>query len=156
MPPARAGLATSKARAATPGVSTEVAAVVGIFPPTLFFVGEDRPHGATPARALMGEDATEEAAKLASPLHHVSPAFPPTLLLHGGADKVVPVTASTVLYEALVKAGVPVEMHLYAEQPHGFAGQPEFIDLCASEVSHFLRRYLFKAAAAGAQEAAGA
>jgi acetyl esterase/lipase len=124
------------------GISTAVAAVVAVFPPTLFFTGEERVHGGTPARALMGESATEEAARLAGPISHAGPAFPPTFLLHGTADKVVPVSASMVLYEALVKAGVPVEMHLYAEQPHGFAGQPEFIDLCAAEVAHFLHRYL--------------
>ena len=78
------------------------------------------------------------------------------MLLHGTADKVVPVSASMVMYEALVKAGVPAEMHLYAEQPHGFAGQPGFIDLCAAEVAHFLKRYLFRASITGAQEAAGA
>jgi dipeptidyl aminopeptidase/acylaminoacyl peptidase len=76
------------------------------------------------------------------------------MLLHGTADKVVPVTASMVMYEALVKAGVPAEMHLYAEQPHGFAGQPGFIDLCAAEAIHFLKRYLLQAAATAGQEAA--
>jgi acetyl esterase/lipase len=124
------------------GVAEDLAAVVGVFPPTVFFVGETRIHGGTPARALMGEGASLEAARDASPLHHVSPSFPPTMLLHGTADKVVPVSASMVMYEALAAAGVPVEMHLYAEQPHGFAGQEDFIDLCASEVAHFLKRYL--------------
>ncbi len=92
---------------------------------------------------------------LASPLHYVSPSFPPTMLLHGTADKVVPVTASMVMYDALAKAGVPAEMHLYAEQPHGFAGQPSFIDLCAGEIAHFLKRYVVGASATTA-EAAGA
>jgi acetyl esterase/lipase len=124
------------------GISTAVSAVVAVFPPTLFFTGDERVHGGTPARALLGEAATDDAARLAGALSHAGPAFPPTFLLHGTADKVVPVSASMVLYEALVKAGVPVEMHLYAEQPHGFAGQPEFIDLCAAEAAHFLRRYV--------------
>ena len=124
------------------GIASDVAAVVAVFPPTLFFTGDDRIHGGTPARALMGDAASDEAARLASPVHHVTPSFPPTMLLHGTADKVVPVTASMVMYGALAKAGVPVEMHLYAEQPHGFAGQPEFLDLCAAEAAHFLKRYL--------------
>jgi acetyl esterase/lipase len=150
------GLPDFEGSGGNPGHSTEVAAVVGVFPPTVFFAGENRIHGGTPARALMGEGATAEAASLASPLHHVTPSYPPAMLLHGTADKVVPVTASMVMYEALVKAGVPAEMHLYAEQPHGFAGQPDFIDLCAAETVHFLKRYLLRAAAAGEQEAAGA
>ncbi len=138
------------------GVSTDLAAVVAVFPPTVFFAGEQRIHGGTPARALMGEAATDEGARLASPLHHVSASFPPTMLLHGTADKVVPVSASIVMYEALSKAGVPVEMHLYAEQPHGFAGQPAFIDLCAAEVGHFLDRYVVQERAAVEQEVAAA
>jgi acetyl esterase/lipase len=137
-----AGLAGFEGRGGNAGTSTDVAAVVAVFPPTVFFTGEGRIHGGTPARALMGDGATDEAARLASPLHHVSASFPPTMLLHGTADKVVPVSASMVMYEALASAGVPVEMHLYAEQPHGFAGQPEFIDLCAAEAAHFFKRYV--------------
>jgi acetyl esterase/lipase len=139
------GLGELEGSGGNDGVPTDVAAVVAVFPPTVFFVGDDRAHGGTPARALIGDDATDEAARLASPLHHVTPSFPPTMLMHGTADKVVPVTASMVMYEALVRAGVPVEMHLYAEQPHGFAGQPEFVDLCATEMTHFLKRYVLEA-----------
>jgi acetyl esterase/lipase len=138
------------------GVAEDLAAVVAIFPPTLFYTGEERLHGGTPARALMGEGASEEAARLASPVHHVTPSHPPVMLMHGTADKVVPVSASMVMYEALTRAGVAAEMHLYAGQPHGFAGQPGFIDLCAAEASHFLKRCLDRAASAGTQEAAGA
>jgi acetyl esterase/lipase len=134
-------------------VSSAVAAAVGIFPPTTFSVGA-RTRGATPATALLGEARegtpaaeTEEAARLASPLAHVSPSYPPTFLLHGTGDRVVPPSASLVFYEALVAAGVPVELHLYAEQPHGFAGRPDFLDLCAAEIAHFLGRVLVPAEA---------
>jgi acetyl esterase/lipase len=130
-------------------VSSAVAAAVGIFPPTTFSVGA-RTRGATPATALLGADAgagDEDAARLASPLAHVSPSVPPTFLLHGTGDRVVPPSASLVLYEALVAAGVPVELHLYAEQPHGFAGRPDFLDLCSAEIAHFLARVLLPAGA---------
>ena len=148
------GLGDFEGTGGNAGQPTDVAAVVGVFPPTVFFTGPQRIHGGTPARALIGDSATEDAARLASPVHHVSAAFPPTMLLHGTADKVVPVSASMVMYEALTAAGVPVEMHLYAEQPHGFAGQPAFLDLCAGEVAHFLNRYVVQERSAG-QEAAG-
>ena len=136
------------------GASETLAAVVAIFPPTVFYVGDERTHGASPAHALMGDAATEAAARAASPLTYVSRAFPPTLLLHGTADKVVPASASMVMYEALVRAAVPVELHMYAEQPHGFARQPEFIDRICAESVHFLRRYLGIAQAEGRQAAA--
>jgi acetyl esterase/lipase len=124
------------------GVSETVQAVAAIFPPVLFYNGENRVHGGTPAKALLGDAATGDLARAASPVAYVSSDYPPTFLLHGTADTVVPPSASMMMYEALVAAGVPAELHMYAEQPHGFAGQPAFIDLCAAEIAHFLHRYL--------------
>jgi len=123
-----------------PGVGTEVAAVVGIFPPTVFHPDGQRVPGGTAASALIQETATEDALRLASPLHQITRDYPPTFLLHGTGDKVVPPSASMVMYQALVAAGVPVEMHMYAGQAHGFAGRPDFLDLCALEIGHFLHR----------------
>jgi acetyl esterase/lipase len=45
---------------------------------------------------------------------------PPTFLLHAQDDPIDDVTHSLVYYVALKKAGVPVEMHLYAKGGHGF------------------------------------
>ena len=45
---------------------------------------------------------------------------PPTFLLHAEDDPVNSVNNSLVYYLALKKAGVPVEMHLYAEGGHAF------------------------------------
>ncbi len=92
-----------------PGVSTALAAVVGVYTPVLFFLGDERPSGGTPAAALLGDAATEELARAASPIEYVSANFPPTFMLHGTADKVVPVTATLRMFEALTKAGASVE-----------------------------------------------
>ena len=125
----------------------ELAAVVAIFPPTVFSIGEQAVRGASPARSLMGEQPQADAARMASPLTHAA-GLPPTFLIHGTADQLVPPAASEVLFEALVQAGVPAELHMYADQPHAFAGKPEFIDLVCAESVHFLRRYLSAAASA--------
>jgi acetyl esterase/lipase len=45
---------------------------------------------------------------------------PPTLLVHDEDDPVDNVNHSLVYYMALKKAGVPVEMHLYAQGGHAF------------------------------------
>ena len=45
---------------------------------------------------------------------------PPAFLLHAENDPVDTVNNSLVYYIALKKAGVPVEMHLYAEGNHAF------------------------------------
>jgi acetyl esterase/lipase len=49
---------------------------------------------------------------------------PPTFLLHAQNDDVDDVNHSLVYYIALKKAGVPVEMHLYAEGGHAFGLRP--------------------------------
>ena len=46
---------------------------------------------------------------------------PPTFLLQAQDDPVDPVKHSLTYYLALQKAGVPVEMHLYAQGKHAFA-----------------------------------
>jgi acetyl esterase/lipase len=50
----------------------------------------------------------------------VTPKTPPTFLLQAENDDVDSVNHSLVYYIALKKAGVPVEMHLYAEGGHAF------------------------------------
>jgi len=123
-----------------PGVSTDLAAAVGIYPPVLFHVGPARASGSTPATALMGDTGDELMARRASPIAHVSAAFPPTFLLHGTADKVVPPSASLRMYEALTSAGAHVEMHMYAGLPHGFARLPSMLDRVHGEIASFLQR----------------
>lgn len=133
-----------------PGVPTHVAAVIGVYPPTLFSAGP-RERGAVPLIALT-EEGDEEVARLAGPLSHVTPDFPPTMLIHGTADTTVPPLASVRMYEALVEAGVPVELHMYAEQPHAFDAQPAFGRQCAAEMLLFLDRYLPTATEGPAEE----
>jgi len=50
----------------------------------------------------------------------VTPDTPPTFLMHAEDDPVDDVNHSLVYYVALKRAGVPVEMHLYAKGGHGF------------------------------------
>ncbi|WP_195210537.1 alpha/beta hydrolase [Actinomarinicola tropica] len=123
-----------------PGVSTHVAAALAIYPPTLFSAGP-RERGAVPLLALT-EEGDDEVARLAGPLSHVTADFPPTMLIHGTADETVPPLASIRMYEALVEAKVPVELHMYADQPHAFDAQPAFGRQCAAEMLLFLDRYL--------------
>src|SRR5262245_17392439 len=55
---------------------------------------------------------------------HVTPNTPPTFLLQAENDNVDPVNNSLVYYEALKNAGVPAELHLYAEGRHAFGLRP--------------------------------
>jgi acetyl esterase/lipase len=123
------------------GVPQTVAAVCAIYPPTLFHTGETRPSGALPARVLPGADASDASAALASPIEHVTATYPPTMLLHGDADKVVPVSASRRFEERLRAAGGKCDLHIYAGLPHGFANHPEIRPAMMGMIGGFFRRW---------------
>jgi len=55
-----------------------------------------------------------------SPHLHVTARTPPTLLVHAADDSSVPVENSQLMYEALRKAGVRSELHLFDAGGHGF------------------------------------
>ncbi|MBZ0294358.1 MAG: alpha/beta hydrolase, partial [Anaerolineae bacterium] len=73
-------------------------------------------------RILIGDvpENAPERYHTASPLFHAGPHCPPTLLLHGQHDCLVPVTQSRVLRNALLKHGVEVVLVEYPYTEHGF------------------------------------
>lgn len=71
-------------------------------------------------RNLLGENPSEADMRLLSNELQVSKLTPPTFLVHTSEDKGVPAENSVLFYLALRKAGVPAEMHIYENGPHGF------------------------------------
>jgi len=55
-----------------------------------------------------------------APLHHVSASVPPSFLCQSIDDPQVPVGNLVAYFEALRKAGVPCELHLFEKGGHGF------------------------------------
>jgi acetyl esterase/lipase len=49
---------------------------------------------------------------------------PPVFLVHGTNDRVVPVQNSLLFYSACLKNGVPAELHIFENGPHGFGLGP--------------------------------
>jgi acetyl esterase/lipase len=70
-------------------------------------------------KALLGSSPTPEAVQLMSVEKQVTPATPPTLLIHTQADQAVPVENSILFYQALTRAHVPAEMYLFEHGGHG-------------------------------------
>ncbi|KAA6459094.1 alpha/beta hydrolase [Acidobacteria bacterium AB60] len=64
-------------------------------------------------------DRCEELRKAYSPDLFVTKETPPTFWFHTTDDPVVPVEQGLRFYEALLKAGVPAEAHIFAHGPHG-------------------------------------
>jgi len=64
-------------------------------------------------------DRCEELRLAYSPDLFVTKDTPPTFLYHTFTDQTVPVEQGLRFYEALIKAGVPSEMHIFANGGHG-------------------------------------
>ena len=119
-------------------MSSRVAAVVANYPPVdlrqrttpsqsfpavlpesgLFFArGVVVPGAADRFVALAFE---EELAASVSPILHVSPDDPPTLLIHGDADALVDINNSQLIYSELISKGVKTDLVVIAGAGHGF------------------------------------
>jgi acetyl esterase/lipase len=61
-----------------------------------------------------------EIGKEISPITHVSSDDPPTLIIHGDADQLVPFQQSQILIEKLKKLGVPCELVRKQNADHGW------------------------------------
>lgn len=70
---------------------------------------------------VLGPDPSPEARRAVSPDRHVDRATPPTFVWTTADDPVVPAGHSLRYAQALVDAGVPVELHVFPHGRHGLA-----------------------------------
>lgn len=70
-------------------------------------------------RNLLGERPSAEMIERFSNEKQVTAQTPPTFLFHTATDPVVPSENSVLFYLALRRAGVPAELHIYEQGPHG-------------------------------------
>jgi acetyl esterase/lipase len=118
--------------------SAAVGAVVSLFaPPDL--TRDMFPVRPPPVADLLG-DGDEDVARAASPLHHIGPGFPPTFLLNGMADPLMPYQVTMRLFEALTANGTKVDLHLYHGHTHEFSALPSMLEPVQAEVALFLDR----------------
>jgi acetyl esterase/lipase len=75
-------------------------------------------------KALLGNDPSDSRIRFFSNELHVTRDTPPTLILHAADDRLVDVDNSVVFFEALRRAGVPVETRLFQKGQHGFFLMP--------------------------------
>jgi acetyl esterase/lipase len=125
-------------------VSSQVAAVGCFFPPTDFLnygqegesaIGEGVLSGFKPPFAFLEQDPqtkvflpvtnTEKRRRIArdiSPVYHVSKESAPTLIIHGDADKLVPIQQAETMIQALKAVRVPCELVVKSGAAHGWPG----------------------------------
>ena len=133
--------------------STQVQAIACLFPPTDFLnygspgenalgVGKLQGlHAAFEFREIQDRGATIvpitdptrilEIGREISPVNHVSPDDPPTLLIHGDKDSLVPVQQSEVLLTKMVATNVPCHLSIREGADHGWKDYSPDIQECA-------------------------
>lgn len=68
-------------------------------------------------------DKDPELYRSSSPIQYVNRQSPPTLLLHGGNDNLVPAEQARLLNDKLKKLGVKHDLIIYPEAGHGWRGR---------------------------------
>lgn len=115
-------------------------------------VKQHQPEGAS-ARGMLrnflgGPPADLKSAYLdASPVRHITKTTPPTLLLHGADDPLVPVEQAVVFAAALEKVGATVELVEIPGANHGgFGKDPAKV---TALINAFVIKYLFRPSESG-------
>jgi len=93
---------------------SRVAAVVAYYPPV------DLRSWVGPSERFPALDFAPELAEGISPVLYASPDDPPALIIHGDADRLVPVSHGERMYAALQAAGVESELVIIPGGDHGF------------------------------------
>jgi acetyl esterase/lipase len=148
-------------------VSSRVQAVACFFPPTdllnwgepgrLLDVGHLKPpftaavdfkeydHAKGVFVSIADEERVRDILRRVSPLTHVRAGAPPTLLIHGDRDLLVPLQQSEIMVAKLKEAGVPAELIVKKGGGHGWPGLLHD----ATWVADWFDRYLKDKAKAG-------
>lgn len=124
------------------GVSSKVQAVVDIYGPTDLTTRHMRM--ADLVSSFIGQPYLDapQLYEQASPLRYVTQDDPPTLILHGTADQLVPISQSEALVESLKEQGVPYEFERFEGWPHAMDLAQPINDRCQWFMKQFLTKSL--------------
>jgi acetyl esterase/lipase len=120
-------------------------AVVSFFGPTdlrVMYENSPNPDVKPMLRNLLGSDPEQnpDLYNNSSPARFVTKDSPPTLLLHGGRDRLVNESQARLLEEKLRTHNVPHELKVYPAEGHGWTG-PALFDSFA-RVAAFLKKHV--------------
>lgn len=130
--------------------SSAVQVVACFFPPTDFLnygkLGNDAmgDNELKNFRTAFGDIPTNAEVRIKygqkiSPVYSVSSNTPPTLIIHGDADKLVPIQQAEIFVEAAKKSGVTAELVTKPGKAHGWPDWADDFELCADWFDAHLR-----------------
>lgn len=126
-----------------PEVSSRIQAVVNLYGPTDLTTDFARDNDVV-VKFLGGESYADDPDLYAqaSPITHVSADDPPTLILHGSIDTVVPISQAELLVDKLKAAGVPYEYDRVEGWPHTMDLEANVNRHCLAKIEEFLDKHL--------------
>jgi acetyl esterase/lipase len=135
-------------------VSSAVQAVACFFPPTDFLnYGKEGAsalkiamlQGYWPAFGVTDKTPAEEAERIGrviSPIYGVTAKMPPTLIIHGDADPLVPIQQSQHFMAKLEEMKIPHRLEVRPGKGHGWVGLEKDIPLLADWFDKYLAKSL--------------
>lgn len=88
---------------------------------------------------ITDEKRVHEILRSISPLYHVTSDDPPTLIIHGDADKLVPIQQAKVIVAKLKEVSVPVELIVKKGAGHGWPTLGEDLKTFADWFDKYLK-----------------
>ncbi|MCC6491830.1 MAG: alpha/beta hydrolase [Pirellulales bacterium] len=127
-------------------VSSRVQAVVDLYGPT--DLTADVARNADEVTSFLGKtyDEAPEAFRRASPITYVTPDDPPTLVLHGSLDSVVPIEQAEALAAKLKQAGVSCDFDRVEGWPHTMDLESRVNAHCFAKMLEFFDNHLRRGA----------
>jgi acetyl esterase/lipase len=125
------------------GISSRVRAVVNFYGPTDLTTDFAREQGLV--KSFMDEKSIEEAPenyRLGSPVIHLTPDDPPTLIFHGTIDDTVPVAQADRLAEKLKSLGIAHVYERYEGWPHTLDLALEVNRRCVYQMERFFQQHV--------------
>jgi acetyl esterase/lipase len=89
---------------------------------------------------ITDEKKVEAILRQVSPITHVSASSAPTLIIHGDADKVVPIEQAERIVKKLEKAGVAAKLVVKKGRNHGWEGMDKDVASLADWFDKYLKK----------------
>ena len=128
-------------------VSSRIQTVVNLYGPCDLTT----PEAATTSTVInfLDDKKIEDSPEIyqqASPASHITTDDPPTLILHGTIDKIVPIVQSDQLDQQLTEHDIPHEYHRLEGWPHTMDLAAPVNEYCFAVMSNFFKKHLHPSA----------
>jgi acetyl esterase/lipase len=119
-----------------PGYILDVHTMKAPFTAAVDFKEFDR--GKAVYQPVTDEKKVQDILRRISPITHVSPDDPPTLIIHGDKDELVPLQQSEIMVARLKEAGVPAKLIVKKGVGHGWLTLLDDMKTCADWFDQYL------------------